>query len=100
MSCLCALTFMVSLGFTNVGIKDVYGLPLHCVQGKFHYDREQDALVFRRQVAGAEEIVSIRLPPLNIHGTFQATYCWGRLTARVGNQEVGVVIQIIKKGLA
>lgn len=100
MACLCALTFIAILSMTNVDIRDVYGSPIHCVQGKFHYDRKQDALVFRRTYKHGEERVSIRLPHPNVGGTFQVFYCWGQTTARVGNEEVGVVIQWTEKGLA
>ena len=100
MDCLCALTFVVFLGFNNVAIDYVYGLPLHCVQGTFHYDPHEDALVFRRRHHQVEERVSIKLPHPDIQGTFQVFYCWGHVTAIVGNTEVGVIIQRTEKGLA
>lgn len=100
MGCLCALTFIVSLGLSHFTIHDVYGLPLHCVQGTFHYDQHEESLVFQRHSLNTEVRVSIPLPQPNIQGTFSVWYCWGQYTAIVGNEEVGVVIQVIEKGLA
>ena len=100
---MCALTFIVMLGFNNVAIDAVYGKPLHCVQGKFHYDRKHDALVFRREYRNGdkgEERVTIPLPNPNIQGKFSVFYCWGQSTAVVGNDEVTVILQWENRGLA
>lgn len=81
----------------------VYGQPLHCIQGKFHYDQKHDALVFRREFRQGdkgEERVTIPLPHPDIQGKFSVFYCWGQTTAIIGNDEVPVVMQWTEKALA
>ena len=100
MLCSCALTFLLWLSYNNVALDAIYGQPLHCVQGTFHYDRKSDALVFVRKFRKGEERVSIPLPHPNIQGKFSVFYCWGQLTAVVGNKEVPVVFEWTEEGLA
>ena len=104
MGCLCALTFIAFLGIGDWDIDQIYGKPLHCVQGSFYFNDQDQSFVFIRHFLGEEQRVSIRLPHV---GTFSVFYCWGDHTAMLtedntGWREVPVVIQVIvtKKGLA
>ena len=100
MGCLCALTFFVVLSFNNVALDAVYGKPLRCVQGTFHYDTKADALVFQRKYREGFEQVSIPLPHANIQGRFQVFYCWGEAQAVFNGDEVPVLLSFQERGVA
>ncbi len=91
MVCECALSILLSLSYTNLQIDGLYGQPYHCVQGSFHYDPKNDALVFRRKRHHSFEQAIIPLPHPNVQGQVHIMYCWGSDKARVGTDEVQVV---------
>jgi len=91
---------MLFVGGNTFSVDDLYGKPLHCVQGKWHYDTVHNALVFRRIWRMREEHVAIALPPLDVNATLYISYCWGHRTAFIGGHEVSVVLQWFKSGLA
>ena len=70
------------------------------MQGSFHYDREADALVFKRTFKNGYEEASIPLPHPNIQGKFSVFYCWGQTQAVIGNEARPVVFKWKEKRIA